>query len=88
MVEVKILKSSKEEIEVELDNVTISEILRVYLNKDPAVAVAVWKRTHPTKRPVMLVRVKEKSAKKVIADAVSHITKDLDKVLDDFKKLK
>jgi DNA-directed RNA polymerase subunit L len=88
MVEVKVLKSSKDEMEVELDNVTIAEILRVYLNKDPAVAVAVWKRTHPTKNPIMLVRVKEKSAKKVISDAVAHISKDLDKVLDDFKKNK
>ena len=88
MVEVKVLKHSKEEMEVELDNVTIAEILRVYLNKDPAVSVAVWKRTHPTKNPIMLVRVKEKSAKKVIADAVDKITKDLDKVYDEFKKEK
>ena len=46
--EIKILNSSKEEIEVEIDSLTISEILRVYLNKDPHVRLAVWKRDHPT----------------------------------------
>ena len=86
--EIKVLESSKEEIKVELDNVTIAEILRDYLNKDSAVSVAVWKREHPTKNPILLVKTKGKSAKKAIDDAVSAITKELDKVSADFKKLK
>ena len=85
---IEILKSSKDEIELKVDNLTIIEILRVYLNKDPAVSFVAWKREHPTKDPILAVKTKGKSAKKVIADAVSVITKELDKVADDFKKLK
>ena len=86
--EIKILKSEKEEIELELENLTIAEILRVYLNKDSAVTFAAWKREHPTKKPILLVKTKGKTAKKAIDDAVSAITKDLDKVESEFKKMK
>jgi len=86
--EIKILESSKDEIKIELDNLTIAEILRTYLNKDSGVNVAVWKREHPTKNPTLLVKTKGKTAKKAIDDAVSAITKDLDKISADFKKLK
>ena len=86
--EITILKSSKEEIELEIENLTIAEILRVYLNKDSAVTFAAWRREHPTKKPVLLVKTKGKTAKKAIDDAVSAITKDLAKLEADFKKLK
>ena len=86
--EINVLKSSKEEIEVELGNLTIAEILRVYLNKDASVKFTAWRREHPTKNPVLAVRTKGKTAKKAINDAVNSITKDLDKVEGDFKKLK
>ncbi len=86
--EINVLKSSKEEIELEIENLTIAEILRVYLNKDSDVTFAAWKREHPTKRPVLLVKTKGKTAKKAIDDAVSAITKDLNKVEADFKKMK
>lgn len=86
--ELNILKSSKDEIELEVENSTITEILRVYLNKDPSVTFAAWRREHPTKKPVLLVKTKGKTAKKAIDDAVSAITKDLDKLESDFKKMK
>jgi len=82
------LNSDKEEIEVEFENLTIAEILRVYLNKDSSVTFAAWRRLHPTDRPVLKVKTKGKTAKKAINDAVSAVTKDLDKTLDDFKKIK
>jgi len=85
-IEVKILKSEKDELELELDNVTIAEILREYLNEDSSVSLAVWRREHPTKNPVLLV--KAKNPKKAVKDAVSAITKDLDKAAADFKALK
>ena len=47
--EIKILNNSKEELEIELDNLTIAEVLRVYLNKDSSVTFAAWKRDHPQK---------------------------------------
>ena len=86
--EINILKSSKDELELELENLTIAEILRVYLNKDSSVEFAAWKREHPTKKPVLAVKTKGKTPKKAVADAVNLITKDLDKVEADFKKMK
>lgn len=86
--EMNILKDSKEEIEVEMESLTLVEILRVYLNKDSSVTFAAWKREHPTKKPILAVKTKGKSAKKALGDAIEAITKDLDKVEDDFKKLK
>ena len=86
--ELDILKSTKDEIEVQLESLTIAEILRVYLNKDSSVSFAAWKREHPTKRPILKVKTKNKTAKKAINDAVKLITKDLDRTLSDFSKLK
>ena len=86
--EVNILKSSKEEMEVEIENLAIVELLRVYLNKDSSVTFAAWKREHPTKNPILLVKTKGKNPKKALSDAVNLITKDLDKFENDFKKLK
>ena len=86
--EINVLRSEKDEIEFQIENVTLAEILRVYLNEDDAVSFAAWKRDHPTKLPIMLVQTKGKSPKKAVADAVNLIVKDLDKVEADFKKLK
>ncbi len=86
--DIKIIKNEKNEIEVEIDDITIAEILRVYLNKDSAVNFAAWKQEHPTKNPILKVKTKDKTAKKAINDAVTQITKELDKIESDFKKLK
>ena len=86
--EINILKDSKEELEVEIGSLTMVEILRVYLNKDSSVIFAAWKREHPTKKPIFAVRTKGKTPKKAINDAIDSITKDLDKIESDFKKLK
>jgi DNA-directed RNA polymerase subunit L len=86
--EVTVLKSSKDELEAELENVTLAEILRVYLNKDSSVSFAAWRRKHPTEKPVLTLKTKGKTAKKAVADAVALIVKELDKVEADFKKMK
>ena len=86
--EVKILKNAKEEIEFQVNSLTLVELLRVYLNKDSSVNFAAWKREHITENPIMLVKTKGKTAKKALNDAISTITKDLDKIEADFKKLK
>lgn len=86
--EINILKNSKEEIEFQLDNLTLVEILRVYLNKDSSVTFAAWKREHITKNPIMLLKTKGKTAKKALNDAILEITKDLDLIESDFRKLK
>ena len=86
--ELKVLTNSKEEIEVELENLTLVELLRVYLNKDSSVTFAAWKRDHPSEKPVLKVITKGKTAKKAISDAVNAVSKDLDALEDDFKKMK
>lgn len=86
--DINILKESKEEMEFEVPSLTIAEILRVYLNKDSSVTFAAWKRNHPTAKPIILVKTKGKTVKKAIADAVSTIEKELDKLEDNFKKAK
>jgi len=86
--EINVLESSKDQVKVEINSLTIAEILRVYLNKDSSVVLAVWKREHPTKNPILTVQTKGKAAKKAVDDAVSAITKELDSVAADFKKLK
>jgi DNA-directed RNA polymerase subunit L len=84
--EINILRSEKNELEFNIDNLTLAEILRVYLNKDSDVSFAAWTREHPTKPLKMLVKTKGKSAKKAVDDAVNTITKELDKIESDFKK--
>lgn len=86
--EVKILKSAKEEIQFQVDSLSLVEILRVYLNKDSSVSFAAWKREHITENPIMLLKTKGKTAKKALNDAISALTKDLDKIESDFKKMK
>ena len=85
--EVNVLKSSEEELEVELENVTLAEILRVYLNEDSGVTFAAWKREHPTKKPVLKITTKGKTPGDAIGDAVSSLTDELDKAISDFKEL-
>lgn len=86
--DINILNNSKEEIEVEIGSITLVELLRVYLNQDSGVIFAAWKREHYTKNPVLKVKTKGKTAKKAINDAINSVTKELDKLEADFKKLK
>ena len=86
--EITLLKNEKNEVELETDSLTIVEILRVYLNNDPSVTFAAWKRSHPTEKPTLLVKTKGKTARKAIEDAVKEIEKELKKIEGDFEKLK
>ena len=85
---INIIKSEKEELQIEIDSITIAEILREYLNKDDDVKLAAWRREHPNKNPVLLVKTKGKTAKKAVQDAISQIEKESTKLLSDFKKSK
>ena len=90
MVEMKleVLVNEKNELEVKIDNLTIVELLRVYLNKDSSVDFAAWKGEHPSEKPILKVKTKGKSAKKAVDDAISLVVKDLEKVEKDFKGMK
>jgi DNA-directed RNA polymerase subunit L len=83
--EVKILKDEKDELDLEINSLTIAELLRVYLNKEGADIVA-WKRDHPKTNPVL--HIKSDNPKKLVKKAISTIEKELKQAQDEFKKLK
>jgi DNA-directed RNA polymerase subunit L len=84
--EVKILKDEKDNLVFELDNQTVAELLRVYLNQEDAVSLAAWKKMHPDKPVTFEIKTKGKSAKKVLEEAAGAIEKESGKYLEDFKK--
>lgn len=84
--EIKVLKNEKDYLEIELDNLTIAELLRKQLWNDSAVEVAAWKREHPSKNPVLVIKTKDKSAKKALQDCIAKLQKINDKILEEFKK--
>lgn len=86
--EVKILKQDKDDLTVQFDNLTIAEILRVYLNQDDSVKFAAWRREHPSKPPILNIKTSGKSAKKALQDAIAKIEKDASKIQEEFKKAK
>jgi len=83
--EVKIITDEKTVLDVELDNLTVAEVLRTYLNKEGA-KLAAWKRDHPTKNPVL--HIEGDNPKKLLKAAVAALEKDLDSAVEEFKKLK
>ncbi len=86
--EVNILKDDKNELEVQFDNQTVAELIRVYLNEDSNVKLGVWKKEHYSKPIILKVVTDGKTAKKALQDAISKAQKDLDKYAEDFKKAK
>ena len=48
---IKVIKKGKDELQIEIDNLTIAELLRTYLWQDPATTLAAWQRGHPSKNP-------------------------------------
>lgn len=86
--EINILKDEKNELEVQLNNQTIAELVRIYLNQDDSVKLGVWKKSHYSKPVVLKIKTESKSAKKALHDAIAKIQKDLKKYSDEFKKAK
>lgn len=86
--EINVLKKEKNELLFEIDNITIAEILRAYLAQDSSVDFVAWRREHLTKKPAFKLKTSGKDAKKVLDSAVNSVTKDLDKLVEDFKKVK
>jgi len=82
------IKDEKNDAEIEIDNVTIAELLRIYLVKDDAVSFVAWRKEHPTKNPILKVKTSGKGVRKAVEDAIGKIKKELDKLESDFKKSK
>ena len=84
--ELKILKSEKSQLDVELDSLTVAEVLRVYLNKQSGVRLVAWRREHPVKNPVL--HLEADNPKVILKKAISAVEKDIDKTVGEFKELK
>lgn len=83
--EIEIINQDKNNLELKINNQTIAEILRVYLNKQE-IEFAAWRKEHPTKPIIFKIQGLEKTAKKSISDAIVEIKKDLDRILLIVKK--
>jgi len=87
-VKFEVFEKGKDWLEVKIDNLTIVELLRVYLNKDSSVTFAAWKREHPTESPILKIQTKSKTEKKALENAIALVMKDLEKIEKDFKGMK
>ncbi len=83
--EIKIVKEEKGSIDVEVSNLTIAEVLRVYANKEGA-KLAAWKKEHQTSNPVL--HIEADNAKKLLKNAIKSLEKEIDNTVTAFKKLK
>ena len=87
MMEIEIVKQEKDLVELKIDNITVAEILRVYLNeKVDGVNFAAWRREHPSKPIIFRIETSGKTVKKAVSDAVEAIKKDADKLVSIAKK--
>ncbi len=73
---VEIISQENDLLELRVDNLTIAEILRVYLNEN-GIKFAAWRRDHLTKPVIFRIESSGKSVKKTISDAIASINKDL-----------
>jgi DNA-directed RNA polymerase subunit L len=83
--EIKVLSEDKKTMDVEVGNLTIVELLRVYLNKEGA-KMAAWRREHPSKNPVL--HIEGENPKKLLQKAIEAVQKELESLEADFKKMK
>lgn len=82
---IEIILQDKNLIELKLDNQTVAEILRVYLNQQ-GIEFAAWRKEHPTKPVIMRIESSDKTVKKAVSDAAMAIKKDLERLEKGLKK--
>ena len=82
---IEVISDDKHNTEFKIDNLTIAEILRVYLNEG-GVDFAAWRREHPSKPLIMKVQTSDGTVAKAVADASAAIKKDCDKLVAIIKK--
>jgi DNA-directed RNA polymerase subunit L len=86
--EIKIINEEKNELEFEIDNQTIVELIRVYLNQDSNVKLGAWKKEHYSKPLKMKIVTEGKTPKKALQDAITKIQKELAVYKNEFIKTK
>lgn len=84
---VEITQSEKDDVELKVDNPTIVELLRVYLNQQGVKFVA-WRREHPSKPVIMKIQASSGTVKKAVSEAIVAIQKDIDAISTLIKKSK
>ena len=82
---IEILNKDKNNLEVKLENQTIAEILRIYLNNQ-GINFAALRKEHPTKPIIFKIESSDKTVKKAVSDAIIAIKKDLEKISSGMKK--
>ncbi len=83
--EIKVLAEDKTFMDLEIDSLTIVELMRVYLNKEGA-KMAAWKRDHPSQNPTLHIEADQ--PRKLLQKAIISVQKDLATIEADFKKMK
>ncbi len=73
---VEIISQENDLIELRVDNLTVAELLRVYLNEND-IKFAAWRRDHLTKPVIFRIESSGKTVKKAISEAIASINKDL-----------
>ena len=84
---ISIIKKEKTELEIEIDNLTVAELLRNELWEDDAVELSAWRRDNPSKDPILVIRTKGKDAKKALLDAIGRIQGKNKEIIKEFKKV-
>ena len=77
---IEIVSHSNDLCEVRIDNITVAEALRVYLNEQ-GIKFAAWRRDHLTQPAIFRIESSGKTVKKAISEAVSAISKDVDSLV-------
>ena len=77
---IEITSQASDMYELRIDNITVAEILRVYLNEQ-GIKFAAWRRDHLTKPAIFRIETSGKTVKKAVSEAVSAISKDLNALI-------
>ncbi len=81
---VEFISQEKEFVELRIDNLTVAEIVRVYLNEQ-GIKFAAWRKEHPSKPIIFRIESSGKTVKKAINEAVATIEKDSNDILKALK---
>lgn len=82
---IQVIKQEKNSVELTIDNLTIAEVLRAYLNKE-GIEFAAWRREHPSKPVIFKIDSSGKTVNKAVSEAVASIKKDCDSIVKSLKK--
>lgn len=84
---VKVLEKSQNEIKIELDDLTLCELIRKELWEDKSLVQASYSRKHPIENPILHVQTEGKSAKKALQDAIKRLEKKNEELIKVFKSV-